>query len=137
MKRHCKKESRAVAEEQSGSGQGKGSDTSEFGGREPEKVFTGPEYVFLLYNRSLMKNKNKTTVSSYLILHILASCWPSEAGGLMHSHSGINQAAHRHFDWVYIIPNATIGRNCEIPSGMTGKSTEVMGTTIKLLVMKK
>lgn len=61
MKRHCKKESRAVAEEQSGSGQGKGSDTSEFGGREPEKVFTGPEYVFPLCKRSLMKNKNKTT----------------------------------------------------------------------------
>lgn len=88
MKRHCKKESRAVAEKQSGSGQGKGSDTSEFGGREPEEVFTGPEYVFLLCKRSLMKNKNKTTVSSYLILQILASCWPSEAGGLMHSHSG-------------------------------------------------
>ena len=65
-----------------------------------------------------MKNKNKSAVSNYLILQVLASCWPVEAGGLTHSYTEEeNQAAHGFLDWVYIIPNATGGRSREVPSG--------------------
>lgn len=80
-------------------------------------------YVFSLWKRSLMKNKNKSAVSNYIILQVLATCWPVEAGGLTHSYiEEVNQAVHWFFDWVYIIPNATVGRSCEVPSGWQGGS---------------
>ena len=76
-----------------------------------------------LWKRSLMKNKNKSAVSNYLILQVLASGWPVEAGGLMHSYTEeVNQAACWFFDWVYIIPNVTVSRSCEVPSGWQGGS---------------
>ena len=88
--------------------QGTGSSSSEFGickikelklfqrWKWARKVFT--EYAFPLWKISLMKNKNKSTVSNYLILQFLASCWPCEAGRLMHSYTQeVNQAVHWFF----------------------------------------
>lgn len=97
------------------SGKGEGHGSSEFGicrRKEPlqrwkwaRRGFYSADYVFPLWKRSLMENKNKTTVSNYLILQILASCWPCEAGRRTHGHTQeVNQAAHWLFDWVILSP---------------------------------
>lgn len=68
----------------------------------------------------------------------VASSWPCKAGRPMHSHTQkVNQAAHWLCDRVYIIPDPTVVKCCEMPSGMTGKSTGVMGAAIKLLSMNR